>query len=85
MGPTFLDNVQCNGSELLLANCSHSEINLISLECSTSREDFGVICKGNYSGLPFVTSWLIAAMYFSWFDQNILIQLIQSECAMTLM
>ena len=43
-GPIFLDNIQCSGSELLLADCSHPEVNVF--EC-THLNDIGVICEGN--------------------------------------
>ena len=43
-GPIWLDNVQCVGSELTLANCSHLGLN-VTRSCDHS-EDAGVRCYG---------------------------------------
>ena len=41
-GPIFLDNVQCNGTEAHLLNCSHNGIN--SHNCG-HYEDAGIRCQ----------------------------------------
>ena len=49
-GPIWLDNVQCTGSELTLASCSHLGFN-VTRSCSHS-EDVGVRCYGT-QGIAF--------------------------------
>ena len=42
-GPIFLDDVDCNGTELLLTNCTSFGVGLHN--CG-HPEDAGVVCKG---------------------------------------
>ena len=42
VGIIHLDNVQCNGSELRLANCSHLGVGVHNC---VPLEDAGVICR----------------------------------------
>ena len=43
IGPIYLDDVECNGSESSLTDCSHS----FFVSCSSGhREDAGVRCQG---------------------------------------
>ena len=42
VGIIHLDNVQCNGSESILANCSHRGVGVHNCQPS---EDAGVICS----------------------------------------
>ena len=48
LGPIFLDDVTCNGSELILTNCDHLGVG-ITRSCS-HYEDVGVRCS-NEQGL----------------------------------
>jgi len=43
MGPIFLDNVHCSGTELWLSNCSSRGVGVHN--CS-HFEDAGVVCTG---------------------------------------
>ena len=43
-GPTFLDDVNCDGSELLLLNCSN--VGVGNHNCNNSK-DAGVRCQSN--------------------------------------
>ena len=52
-GPIWLDNVQCTGSELTLASCSHLGFN-VTRSCSHS-EDAGVRCYGTQGKV----NWLL--------------------------
>jgi len=44
-GIIHLDDVECDGSELRLANCSHRGVGVH--DC-TSSQDAGVICRSGY-------------------------------------
>ena len=44
LGPILLDQVSCNGSEVILAQCGHLGINVVQ-SCSHA-EDAGVRCSG---------------------------------------
>ena len=43
MGPIFLDDVQCRGTERWLTNCTHRGVGVHN--CG-HREDAGVVCNG---------------------------------------
>jgi len=45
MGPIFLDEVECTGSELNLTECTHSGVNVHNCNLDHS-EDAAVICSG---------------------------------------
>ena len=42
-GPIHLDDVRCRGTELRLANCTHSGV---GIENCFHSEDAGVVCSG---------------------------------------
>lgn len=42
-GPIWMDNVECNGTELHIGECEHADLDMIN--CGHS-EDAGVICSG---------------------------------------
>ena len=46
-GPIFLDNVNCNGTELQLRNCTNRGVGVHN--CS-HMEDAGVVCRGEFYG-----------------------------------
>ena len=47
MGPILLDNVQCQGHESSVINCSHSGLGVVNTYCDHS-DDVGVQCVGKY-------------------------------------
>ena len=49
-GPIWLDNVNCQGTEKSIADCTHNGFNI---QNCNHMEDAGVICSGRYiKGLP---------------------------------
>ena len=53
--PIYLDNVECNGSEPSLLNCTSNEVGMNNCDHS---EDAGVRCNG-----MFTKSWLIFSIH----------------------